>query len=136
MLKRIRDHGLRLKEDKRSFFQSSVQYLGHVIDKDGIRPSEEKIKAIQDMSIPTNQAELRSTSFLEMVTYFSQLFPRLSDHTVPLNYLLRKDVPWVWSSEVAGSFDTIQKMLTSLPVLAMYNQDQLLFLACDATEKG
>ena len=133
VLKRIRDHGLRLKEDKRSFFQSS---LCHVIDKDGIRPSEEKIKAIQDMSIPTNQAELRSTSFLGMVTYFSQFFPTLSDHTVPLNYLLRKDVPWVWSSEVADSFDTIQKMLTSLPVLAMYNQDQPLFLACDATKKG
>ena len=65
MLKRIRDHGLRLKTDKCSFFQSLVQYLGHVIDKDGIQPSQEKIKAIQDMLIPTNQAELRS--FLGMV---------------------------------------------------------------------
>ena len=127
VLKRIRDHCLCLKEDK-----CSVQYLGHVINKDGIRPSEEKIKAIQDILIPTNQAELHS--FLGMVTYFSQFFPRLCDHTVPLNYLLRKDVPWVWSSEVAGSFNTIQK-LTSLPVLAMYNQDQPLFLACDASEK-
>ena len=78
MLKRIRDPGLRLKEDKCLFFQSSVRYLGHVIDKDGIRPSEEKIKAIQDMPIPTNQAELRS--FLGMVTYFSQFFPRLLYH--------------------------------------------------------
>ena len=68
-LKRIRDHGLRLKEDKCLFFQSSVQYLGHVIDKDGIQPSEEKIKALQDMPISKNQAELRS--FLGMVTYFS-----------------------------------------------------------------
>ena len=134
VFKRIRDHGLRLKEDKCSFFQPSVQYLGHVIDKDGIRPSEEKIKAIQDMLIPTNQAEL--PSFLGMVTYFLSIFPSLSDHTVPLNYLLRKDVSWVWSSEVAGSFNTILKELTSLQVLAMYNQDQPLFLACDASEKG
>ena len=72
VLKRIRDHGLRLKEDKCPFFQSSVQYLGHVIDKDGIRPSEQKIRTIQDMLIPTNQTELRS--FLGMVTYFSQFF--------------------------------------------------------------
>ncbi len=82
MLKCTRDHGLRLKEDKCSFFQSSVQYLGHVIDKGGIRPLEEKIKTIQDMAIPTKHAELRS--FLGMVTYFSQFSPRLSDHTVPL----------------------------------------------------
>ena len=133
MLKRIRNHGLRLKEDKCSFFQSLVQYLGHVIDEDGIQHSEAKIKAIQDMPIPTNHTELRS--FLEMVTYFSQFFPRLSDHTVPLNYLLRKDVPWVWSSEVADSFTTIRKELTSLPVLAMYKQDQPLFLVCDVSEK-
>ena len=109
-MKRISDHSLRLKEDKCSFFQSSVQYLGHVIDKDDIRPSGEQIKAIQNMAIPTNQNKLRS--FLEMVTYFSQIFPRLSDHTVLLNYLLRKDVPWVWFSEVAGSFSTIRKKLT------------------------
>ena len=57
VLKRISDHGLRLKEDKSSFFQSSVQYLGHIIDKHGIQPSKEKIKAIQDMPIPTNQAD-------------------------------------------------------------------------------
>ena len=43
---------------------------------------------------------------------------------------------WVWSSEVAGSFNTIRKKLTSRPVLAMYNQNQPLFLACDASEKG
>ena len=57
VLKRIRDHGLRLKEDKCSFFQSFEQYLGHIIAKHGIRPSEDKIKAIQDMPIPTNQSD-------------------------------------------------------------------------------
>ena len=84
------------------------------------------------MLIPTNQAELRS--FLGMVTYFSQFFPRLADHS-STQLSVEKDVPWVWSSEVVGSFNTIRKKFTSLPVLAMYNQDQPLFLACDASEK-
>ena len=30
-------------------FQSQVQYLGHIIDKEGIQPVPEKIKAIVDM---------------------------------------------------------------------------------------
>ena len=66
---------------------------------------------------------------------FFSIFPRLSDHTVTLNYMLGKDVPWVWFSDVAGSFNTVRKKLTSLPVLAMYNHDQQLFLACDTSEK-
>ena len=45
-------------------------------------------------------------------------------------------MPWVWSSEFADSFNSFRKKLTSLPVLTMYNQDQPLFLACDASEKG
>ena len=57
MLKRISDNGLHLKKDKCSFFQSSEQYLGHIIDKHGIRPLEDKIKAIPDMPIPTNQSD-------------------------------------------------------------------------------
>ena len=45
-------------------------------------------------------------------------------------------MPWVWSSKFADSFNSFRKKLTSLPVLTMYNRDQSLFLACDASEKG
>ena len=72
VFQRLKQHGLRLKKNKCSFFQSSVKYLGHIIDKDGIRPSNDKVKAIQEMPIPRDQAELRS--FLGLVTYFSQFF--------------------------------------------------------------
>jgi hypothetical protein len=44
------------------------------------------------MPTPCDQAQLRS--FLGMVTYFSQFFSMLADHTAPLNNLLRKEVPW------------------------------------------
>ena len=66
VFQRLKQQGLRLKKNKCSFFQSSVKYLGHIIDKDGIRPSNDKVKAIQEMPIPRDQAELRS--FLGLVT--------------------------------------------------------------------
>ena len=60
VLQRIKQHSLRLKKTKCSFFQSSVKYLGHIIDKDGIQPSNDTVKAIQELPIPCDQANLRS----------------------------------------------------------------------------
>ena len=82
VFQRLKQNGLRLKKNKCSFFQSSVKYLGHIIDKDGIRPSNDKVKAIQEMPIARDQAKL--CSFLGLVTYFSQCFSMLSHHMAPL----------------------------------------------------
>ena len=54
----------------------------------------------------------------------------LAHHTSPLNNLLRKDVPWVSSEEAQLAFDNINKVLTSLPVLAKYDQKLPLGIAC------
>ena len=45
----------------------SYTYLGHIIDKDGIRPQTYMIEAIQKMPLPKDQKKLRS--FLGMVNY-------------------------------------------------------------------
>ena len=37
-LERLKDSGFRLRKSKCSFIQTSVAYLGHIVDKDGIRP--------------------------------------------------------------------------------------------------
>ena len=36
VLERLQDKGFRLKKDKRHFLQSSVEYLGHVINANGL----------------------------------------------------------------------------------------------------
>jgi len=60
-LERLKTAGLHLKQEKYKFFQSQVQYLSHIINKDGIQPvPEKKIKAIVDMPKPNNPKELYS----------------------------------------------------------------------------
>ena len=58
VLKRVQDAGLRLNRDKCFFLRSSIEYLGHVIDKDGIHPTQEKVQAIKNTPQPTNIAQL------------------------------------------------------------------------------
>ena len=52
---------------KCDWFKDEVNYLGYVINKDGIRPETRKIERILAIESPKNASEVRS--FLGMVNY-------------------------------------------------------------------
>ena len=60
VLKRLHEAGLKLNNEKCQFFNASVVYLGHNIDRDDLHPTDEKVRAIQDAPHPTNVKELRA----------------------------------------------------------------------------
>jgi len=72
-LGKLKDSGFRLQMDKCKFFQDRIEYLGHIIDKQGIHPHPAKIDAITKMTFPKNTAELHS--FLGMVNYYNRFSP-------------------------------------------------------------
>ena len=49
-----------LRKDKCVFGKREVQYLGHVVDHQGLRPTTEKVKAISEAPEPSNLTELKS----------------------------------------------------------------------------
>ena len=133
-LQRIKDSGFRLRESKCSFLQTSVSYLGNVIDKDGIRPMTDKIEAIQNMPLPQDQKQLRS--FLGMVNYYDRFLPGLATKCAPLHELLHKDKKWYWSHIHTNAVDQIKEALTSADSLTHYDPKLSLTLACDASPVG
>ncbi len=58
-LKRLTEAGLRLRRDKCKFVAPSVEYLGYLIDAEGLHLTQEKIRAIQEAPKPNNVAELK-----------------------------------------------------------------------------
>ena len=54
----LSDADLRLKQEKCSLEQTSVTYLGHVIDEHGLRPVQKKVDAIQHAPESKNVTEL------------------------------------------------------------------------------
>ena len=48
VLKRLDEAGLKLNNQKCEFFNQSVVYLGRKIDRDGLHPTDEKVRAIRD----------------------------------------------------------------------------------------
>ena len=47
-----------------------VQYLGHTISAEGLKPSKSKVKAIEEAPVPRNVSELKS--FLGLVNYYAK----------------------------------------------------------------
>ena len=52
--------GLRARLSKCQFFQDSVEYLGHKIDKEGIHTLKEKVEVLTKAKTPQNIEQLQS----------------------------------------------------------------------------
>ena len=59
LMKVIRKEGFRLKLAKCKFAENSVKYLGHIIEKDGVRPGKDNLKAIREFERPRNKKNVR-----------------------------------------------------------------------------
>ena len=134
VLERLEEHGLRLQKSKCDFMKDSVEYLGHIIDKDGLHPLPGKVKAISEAPAPTNVNELRS--FLGMVQYYSRFLPNLATELSPLHHLLKDRTPWMWTSECQEAFMNVKDLLSSARVLTHYDSRRPVRLECDASSAG
>ena len=76
LLERLRDNNLTLNADKCTFRMSEVVYMGLLLTKHGIGPTDEKIRAVVKASRPTTPSEVRS--FLGLVGYSSRFIPNFS----------------------------------------------------------
>ena len=54
---------------KSSFAQTAIQYLGHIVNVQGIRPDPKKVSAVQSWPVPKNVQDVRS--FLGLCNYFA-----------------------------------------------------------------
>ena len=57
VFERFRDYGVVIQPNKCQLGVSSLHFLGHVIDKDGIRPLQTKVSAITDFPRPVSSWE-------------------------------------------------------------------------------
>ena len=113
---------------------SSVAYLGHLIDAHGLHPLPEKICAIEEAPTPKNVTELKS--YLGLLSYYGKFLPDMATRLAPLYRLLRQKVSWNWTSAQERAFCESKKLLTSSQLLAHYNPQLPITLACDASAYG
>lgn len=157
VLNRLKDYGLKLSSDKWHFFKTSVKYLGHVVDAQGVHTDPDKVSALKDWPRPSNRKELKC--FLGFAGYYRR-FVKGYKIAKPLNNLtssyfppkkrgklykrlqtkplLNCNLPFEeeWTPECESAFKTIVDTLTSAPILAFANPQEPYILHTDACREG
>ncbi|KAK3097609.1 hypothetical protein FSP39_011373 [Pinctada imbricata] len=128
---RLRQHNLKLKLKKCAFFKEETEYLGFVINKDGIAPDTKKVEAIKDLPVPKNVREIRG--FIGMCSYYRRLVPNFSKIAVPLINLTKKYARFKWTVECQNAFDFLKDSLTVVPLLAYPDTNKPYVLYTDAS---
>ena len=85
---RLRLHSLRLSPDKSRFGAARVDFLGHVISADGVRPNDDRVAAQTRMPMPTDIKQLRS--LLGGLSYYRKFLPNMAHHIRPITALGRR----------------------------------------------
>ena len=115
LIQRLRKANLHLQPDKCEFLRPEIQYLGHIIDKNGVRPDPKKIIAVKEFPVPKTQKNVKQ--FLGLAGYYRSFIEGFSKIANPLNQLLKKDTPFIWADKQQTAFDILKSRLCEEPLL-------------------
>ena len=86
VFERLRQHGIVINPSKCQFGVTSLEFLGHYIDDNGILPLKDKVKVIQDFPVPNSIRKLRQ--FLGLINFYRRFIPNCAEVLQPLTDLL------------------------------------------------
>lgn len=130
----VKNEGLTLRPSKCVFLGTEVNFLGHVINEEGIRPGERKTECIRNFPTPTSVTEVRQ--FLGVTGYFRKFVDKYSYRAEPLTRLLKKDNEFKWQDELAKAFEFLKAAITSHPVLVLFDPGKTHEVHTDASSIG
>ena len=91
---RLWKYKLQLLPPKCEFLRHEVNYLGHVIIEDDIKPDPNKVHCVENYPVPRNTKEIKS--FLGLVEYYRKCIKYFSKKAKLLTILLKQDQHFKW----------------------------------------
>ena len=134
VLHRLKETGIRINEQKCQFMKKEVEYLGYLINNEGLKPVPRKMEAITEAQTPQNTTQLRA--YLGMLNYYSKFLKNMSSLLGPMHALLKKNARWLWTRECQKSFEDSKIRLLSAYLLVHFDTEKKIILICDASQYG
>lgn len=134
VFERLRKVNLKLNAVKCQFLKKEILYLGHIVSANGVSPDPEKTKILEKFPVPQNVDEVRR--FVAFCNYYRKFVPSFATITMPLNNLLKKNVPFVWTPECQNAFSFLKTSLITPPILEYpdFSETNQFILQTDASD--
>ncbi|KAL4172067.1 hypothetical protein KRP22_007241 [Phytophthora ramorum] len=134
VLERLSVAGLTLKLKKCMFATTSMEYLGHELSTQGVRPVERLVKSVSEFPRPNNPVDVKR--FVHLAGYYRKFIEAFGSIMAPMTRLLKKDSVWEWTENQEFAFERVKAALTTKPLLVYPNFELPFRLVTDASKIG
>ncbi|XP_053617728.1 uncharacterized protein K02A2.6-like [Plodia interpunctella] len=140
VLDTLRNSGVLLNDEKCIYKVQTVNFLGHELTPDGVRPLSKYIDSITNFRVPATIEELQS--FLGLTNYVNKWIPNFATKTEPLKEILRKklgktsDISPYWLSAQDKAFKDLRAALSHIKSLGYYDVRDRTQVIADASPVG
>ncbi len=137
----LKKAGLKLKLTKCHFLEGELKILGHIVNKEGVAPNPEKIKAVAEFPSPRPEGKRAENvkliqSFVGLCSYYRRHIQDFSKIARPLTELTKKDSEFIWMSEQKESFQQLKDALANAALLNHPRKDLPMEIYPDACGHG
>ena len=111
VLAKLKEASLYVKGEKCTFHSKEVEFLGYIINTEGISMDPKKIKSIASWPTPNTLQELQS--FLGFTNFYRRFIPNYSKKCLAMTALVKKDQAFLWNPEAEQAFQDLKTTFTS-----------------------
>nr|GEZ26158.1 putative reverse transcriptase domain-containing protein [Tanacetum cinerariifolium] len=134
ILELLKKEKLYAKFSKCDFWIRIVQFLGHIIDSQGLHVDHARNKAVKNWTSPTTPTEIRQ--FLGLAGYYRRFIKDFSKIAKSLTIRTQKDKKFIWGEDQEMAFQILKQKLYEALILGLLEGNNDFFVYCDALIQG
>lgn len=132
VLDRLRQNDLYANASKCKFAEKKVEFLGFIVNTEGVSADPSRIETIQSWPKPTSLRELQV--FLGFANFYRRFIARYAELTVALTALLKKEIAFTWGSDQQAAFDMLKTRFTEAPIMRYFDPLRKIRIETDASQ--
>jgi len=125
VLTRLEEYDLYIQSPKSYIARREVEYLGHMVSADGIKPCDDKLKTVTEWPQLRTPSEARQ--FLGFTGFYRKFIEKYAQRSSPLREMTKQNAKldsnghFEWTPAIEASFNDLKQALCSAPVLRIPN---------------